>query len=76
MSGQLGAAYRTSGPVEAWGPDRLDVFVVGNDNALYHKTLGLIYKAAGLGQNAKRELQAALRLDPKDAEAKQELKTL
>jgi hypothetical protein len=37
MSGQLGAAYRTSGPVEAWGPDRLDVFVVGNDNALYHK---------------------------------------
>lgn len=46
------------------------------DNALYHKTLGLIYKAAGLGQNAKRELQTALRLDPKDAEAKQELKTL
>ena len=46
------------------------------DNALYHRTLGQIYKAAGLGANAKRELQTALRLDPKDVEAKQELKGL
>lgn len=27
---------RPSGPVVAWGPDRLDVFVVGADSALYH----------------------------------------
>jgi curved DNA-binding protein CbpA len=46
------------------------------ENALFHRTLGQIYKAAGLTANAKRELQAALRLDPKDAEAKQELKAL
>jgi tetratricopeptide (TPR) repeat protein len=46
------------------------------ENALYHRTLGQIYKAAGLAANAKRELQTALRLDPKDAEARQELKGL
>jgi curved DNA-binding protein CbpA len=46
------------------------------DNALYRRTLGQIYKAAGLTANAKRELQTALRLDPKDAESRQELKAL
>jgi curved DNA-binding protein CbpA len=46
------------------------------DQAVYRRTLGQIYKAAGLGANARRELQAALRLDPNDAEARQELKTL
>jgi curved DNA-binding protein CbpA len=46
------------------------------DNATYHRVLGQIYKAAGLAANAKRELQHALRLDPSDAEAKQELKSL
>jgi curved DNA-binding protein CbpA len=46
------------------------------ENAGYHRVLGQIYKAAGLAANAKRELQAALRLDPSDAEAKQELKSL
>src|SRR3989441_7422925 len=28
---------RASGPVVAWAPDRLDVFVIGADRALYHK---------------------------------------
>jgi curved DNA-binding protein CbpA len=46
------------------------------DQPLYRRTLGQIYKAAGLAANARRELQAALRLDPNDAEARQELKTL
>jgi Flp pilus assembly protein TadD len=46
------------------------------ENALFHRTLGQIYKAAGLTANAKRELQTALRLDPKDAESRQELKAL
>jgi curved DNA-binding protein CbpA len=46
------------------------------ENALYHRTLGQIYKAAGLTANAKRELQTALRLDPKDVESRQELKAL
>ncbi len=31
------ATPRTSGPVVAWGANRLDVFVVGADRALYHK---------------------------------------
>jgi len=46
------------------------------DNPGYRRTLGQIYKAAGLFANAKRELQTALRLDPSDAESRQELKTL
>jgi hypothetical protein len=28
---------RPAGSVVAWGPDRLDVFAVGTDSALYHK---------------------------------------
>jgi curved DNA-binding protein CbpA len=46
------------------------------ENAEYRKTLGMIYKAAGLRANARRELERALRLDPKDAEARSELKSL
>jgi len=42
----------------------------------YRRTLGQIYKAAGLVANARRELEVALRIDPKDAEAKQELRGL
>jgi len=42
----------------------------------YRRTLGQIYKAAGLIANARRELEAALRIDPKDTEAKQELRNL
>ena len=45
-------------------------------NASYRRTLGQIFKAAGLKSNAKRELEAALKLDPKDAEASAELKSL
>jgi curved DNA-binding protein CbpA len=44
--------------------------------APYRRTLGQVYKAAGLAANARRELQNALRLDPADAESKQELKSL
>ena len=46
------------------------------DNALYRRTLGQIFQAAGLEANARRELQAAVRLDPKDAEARQALREL
>ena len=35
-------------------------------NAMYHVTLYLVYTAAGLGLNAKRELEAASRLAPDD----------
>lgn len=46
------------------------------ENAEYHRTLGQIYKAAGLEANARRELELALRHDPNDAEAKAELRSL
>jgi curved DNA-binding protein CbpA len=46
------------------------------ENAVYRRTLGMIYRDAGLAANAKRQLEAALRLDPKDAEAKAALRGL
>lgn len=46
------------------------------DNGEYHRTLGQIYQAAGLTANARRELKAAVRLDPKDKEARAALKSL
>ncbi len=46
------------------------------DNADHRRTLGQIFKAAGLKSNARRDLEAALKLDPKDAEASAELKSL
>jgi curved DNA-binding protein CbpA len=39
-----------------------------------HRLLGQIYKAAGLEANARRELEAALQLDPNDEEARAELR--
>ena len=45
-------------------------------NADYRRTLGQIFKAAGLTSNARRELEAAMKLDPKDAEARAELRSL
>jgi curved DNA-binding protein CbpA len=44
--------------------------------AVYRRTLGLIYKEAGLKANARRELEAALRLAPGDREIRAELKSL
>jgi curved DNA-binding protein CbpA len=46
------------------------------ESAMYHRTLGQIFAAAGLEANARRELQQALRLDPKDTEAKEALRAL
>lgn len=46
------------------------------DVASHRKTLGQIYKSAGLVANARRELEAAIRMDPKDAEARDELRGL
>jgi len=46
------------------------------ENGVYRRTLGLVYRDAGLAANAKRELEAALRCDPNDAEAKGALRGL
>jgi curved DNA-binding protein CbpA len=46
------------------------------DNAGYRRVLGQILKAAGLKPDARRELEAAIKLDPRDSEARAELKSL
>jgi len=46
------------------------------ENVAYRRTLGQIYRAAGLVVNARRELEAALRIDPKDGVARAELRAL
>jgi curved DNA-binding protein CbpA len=49
---------------------------IAPDNSDYRTLLGVIYKTAGLTANARRELEAALRIDPQNQEAKQELRSL
>jgi curved DNA-binding protein CbpA len=46
------------------------------ENGGYRRVLGMVYKDAGLTANAKRELEAALRIDPHDGEAKAALRAL
>lgn len=46
------------------------------ENGTNRRVLGQVFKAAGLAANARRELEAALRIDPKDTEARQELRSL
>lgn len=36
----VGPVRPSSSPVVAWGPNRLDVFVLGTERALYHKWWG------------------------------------
>ena len=43
-------------------------------NAGHHRVLGQIYKAAGLDANARREFETAVAIDPKDEEARAELR--
>jgi curved DNA-binding protein CbpA len=45
-------------------------------NATYRKLLADVYAAAGLNANAKREYEAALRIDPNDKEAKSALRAV
>ena len=49
---------------------------VAPDDGSHRRLLGQIYQAAGLTANAKRELEAALRLDAQDKEAKRALRSL
>ncbi len=46
------------------------------ENADYHRLLGQVFRAAGLDANARREVEAALELDPTNELAKSELKAL
>jgi tetratricopeptide (TPR) repeat protein len=49
---------------------------VAPENGAYRRTLAEIYAAAALNANAKREYEAALRIDPNDREAKSGLRSL
>jgi tetratricopeptide (TPR) repeat protein len=42
----------------------------------YHRTLSRVYRAQGLRDKAKAELEELLRLDPQDSEARDELRSL
>jgi Flp pilus assembly protein TadD len=44
------------------------------NDAACHRLLGQVYQAAGLGANARRELELALQLDPKNDEIRAELR--
>ncbi len=46
------------------------------ENGAYRRTLGLVYRDAGLAANARRELEAALRCDSNDTEARAALRGL
>lgn len=46
------------------------------DSASHRRLLGKVYRAAGLVANARRELEAALRIDPMDGAARAELRAL
>jgi curved DNA-binding protein CbpA len=52
----------------------LEAVEIDGRDAGGHKLLGQIYKAAGLEANARRELELAVQLDPKDDEARAELR--
>ena len=45
-------------------------------NAAAHRVLGQVYRAAGLESNARRELETALAINPKDEEAQNELRAM
>lgn len=49
---------------------------VAPNDANYRKMLASVYAAAGLSANAKREYEAALRIDPNDRDAKASLRAL
>ncbi len=46
------------------------------DSGPYRRLLGQVYKAAGLDANARRELETAVKLDPEDQEARDELRSM
>ena len=68
-------AWRIEGDLKAAKEYAARACEVEPDVAIHRKTLGQVYAAAGLYKNAQRELEQAVKLDPRDEEAKLELKT-
>jgi len=68
-------AWRIEGDLKAAKEYAACACEVEPEVAVHRKTLGQVYAAAGLYKNAQRELEQAVKLDPRDEEAKLELKT-
>jgi curved DNA-binding protein CbpA len=70
LSMQISQDYKRAKDLAAQAVD------VAPDKAPYRRLLGDVYAAAGLNANAKREYNAALRIDPDDKEARAALRAL
>jgi len=69
-------AWATGGDLHQAKEWAMAAVELDGQNATSHRVLGQIYKAAGLEANARRELEAALALNPKDEEAQGELRAI
>ncbi len=69
-------AFQVGGDLKRAKELALHAVELAPENGPYRRLLGTVYKAAGLKANAKRELEAALRIDPQDREAREELRSL
>ena len=67
-------AWQTGGDLHQAKEWAMAAVELDGTNAAHHRVLGQVYKAAGLEANARRELEAALAIDPKDEEARAELR--
>jgi curved DNA-binding protein CbpA len=67
-------AWQTGGDLHQAKEWAMAAVELDGTNAAHHRVLGQVYKAAGLEANARRELEAALAIDPKDEEARAEMR--
>jgi tetratricopeptide (TPR) repeat protein len=69
-------AWATGGDLHQAKEWAMSAVELDGQNAAAHRVLGQVYRAAGLDANARRELEAALRINPKDEEAQNELRAI
>lgn len=67
-------AIQTGGDLHQAKEWALEAVELEPNDAGGHRLLGQVYQAAGLGANARRELELALQLDPKNDEIRAELR--
>jgi curved DNA-binding protein CbpA len=69
-------AWATGGDLHQAKEWAMSAVEIDGQNAAAHRVLGQVYRAAGLEANARRALETALNLNPKDEEAQQELRAI
>jgi curved DNA-binding protein CbpA len=67
-------AVQTGGDLHQAKEWAIEAVELEPNDAACHRLLGQVYQAAGLGANARRELELALQLDPKNDEIRAELR--